>query len=332
MATEREQKSAREEELDRFWDIDALLPKRRSFPRSEKTEAVEVEVPAVTEEKKPCFSSEQAIPKREDSTVVHSIAPVGGEQIRHYVNPDAVRRSANAPKPDDEYEPQCALIHQVKIYLWRSNYQYYEDFVKTAEKLQAVRGVPCEAVKFFSYVPQYSQMTRAQFGWYLWFRECVRRGEFPETDYSYILLYTYEIINLSDRLDPPFGQAQLFGLWLHYRETYRQLDSYLPDWICDYSLIHHLPPPDPDAKARAALMQRCVLKEFYVGGDSEDGYLQALMVFCCNYDYRRSKFCTEENRPLFDRSMKTVLQTVTRKLSEDGKLFSASGMEAILHS
>ena len=55
--------------------------------------------------------------------------------------------------------------------------------------------------------------------------------------------------------------------------------------------------------------------------------MQALMVFCCNYDYRKSKFCTEENKPLFDHSMKAVLQTVTRKLSEDGKLFSAAGME-----
>ena len=328
MATEREEKSAREEELDRFWNIDALLPRRRSFPRSEKTEAIEVEVPAISQEKKEQATSGEVIPKRgEGATVVHSVAPVGGEPIRNYVNPDAVREIAKTPKPDDEYVPQCALIHNVKIYRWKSSYQYYEDFVKTAEKLQSVRGVPCQAVKFFSYVPQYSQMTRAQFGWYLWFRECVRRGEFPETDYSYILLYAYEIINLSDRIAPSVGQAQLFGLWLHYRETYRQLDSYLPDWICDYSLIHHLPPPDPDAKARAALMQRCVLKEFYVGGESEDGYLQALMVFCCNYDYRRSKFCTEENRPLFDRSMKTVLQTVTQKLSEDGKLFSASGME-----
>ena len=328
MEKDRKPKSAREEELDRFWDIDALLPKRRSFSYSEKTDAIEVDLPPLQADRDGCAAAGQAIPPRETpSTVVHSVSSVESNPIHHYVNPRTERELTRAPKPDDEYAPECALIHRVKIYRWKNTYQYYEDFVRTAEKLQAVRGVPCQSVKFFSYVPQYSQMTRAQFGWYLWFRECVRRGEYPETDYSYILLYAYEIINLSEQLNPLDGQGLLLGLWLHYREAYRQLDSYFPDWICDYSLIHHLPPPQLDAKARAVLMERCGLKEFYVGGDSEEGYLQALMTFCCNYDYKKSKFCTEEHQDLFERSMKEVLRVTVRKLSEDGKLFSASGME-----
>ncbi len=329
MAGDDEKQGRREEDLDRFWDIDALLPKRRSYPRSERTDAVEIDVPPLETSKNAEKSLEQPIPKRESTTtVIHSVASVNHAPVHHYVNPETAEQRERAPKPDEEYVPECALIHGVKIYRWRSSYQYYEDFVKTAEKLQSVHGVACDHVKFFSYVPQYSQMTRAQFGWYLWFRECVRKGEYPETDYSYVLLYAYEIINLSDQLNPSDGQAQLLGLWLHYRDTYRQLDSYLPDWICDYSLIHHLPPPaDLDSNVRSALMQRCGLKEFYVGGDSEDGYLQALLVFCSNYDYKKSKFCTSENRALFNNTVREVLRAVIRKLSEDGKLFSASGME-----
>ena len=329
MANDEEKQRGREEELDSFWNIDALLPKRRSFPRSERTNAVEIEVPPLDASKSTEKSSEQPIPKCENTTtVVHSVAPVNRSPVHHYVSPEAAKQMERAPQPDEEYVPECALIHCVKIYRWRSSYQYYEDFVKTAEKLQSVHGVACDHVKFFSYVPQYSQMTRAQFGWYLWFRECVRRGEYPDTDYSYVLLYAYEIINLSDQITPSDGQTQLLGMWSHYRDTYRQLDSYFPDWICDYSLIYHLPPPsDLEPNLRSALMQRCGLKEFYVGGDSEDGYLQALLVFCSNYDYKKSKFCTPENRPLFDRTMREVLRAVTRKLSEDGKLFSASGME-----
>ena len=325
MASDREKNREREDELDRFWDIDALLPRRKSFARSEKTDACEVELPPVSQNLTKKNVSEQPIPKRDlEKTVIHSVSSVGDVPIRHTVNPLADQRSS---VPDDEYAPNCALIHGVRIFRWKSSYQYYEDFVKAAEKLQSVRGVPCQPVKFFSYVPQYAQMTRAQFGWYLWFRECVRRGEYPETDYSYVLLYAYEIINLSEA-DRGEGQRHLLGLWLHYRETYRQLDSYLPDWICDYSLIHHLPPPSElSPEARDALMQRCGLKEFYVGGDSEDGYLQALLTFCSNYDYRKSKFCTAEHLPLFDRLMKESLRGVISHLSRDGRLFSASGME-----
>ncbi|MBR7097924.1 MAG: TerB N-terminal domain-containing protein [Clostridia bacterium] len=323
----KEERTARDAELDRFWDIDALLPRRSVFPRSERTDTAEIELSPI-EKLDQTVTREQSIPKRpSEQTVVHSPMSVGATPVHHVIDPRLSSERANAPKPDDEYEPSSALLHTVKIYRWKSSYPYYEDFVKTAEKLQGVHGVPCEAVKFFSYVPQYSQMTRGQFGWYLWFRECVRRGEYPETDYSYILLYAYEIINLFDRIDPAEGQRLMTALWLHYRDTYRQLDSYFPEWICDYSLIHHLPPPKLDARARAVLMQRCSLKEFYVGDDSENGYLQALFLFCSNYDYQKSKFCTEENKPLFDRTMTEVLRQVTDHLSESGKLFSASGME-----
>lgn len=327
MSDEHKQKNTRDEELDRFWDIDALLPKKRSFPRSTQTEPVPLEIP---EGDNPFAKSVQAperIPPREERTVVHSVSSVGSIPARHAVNPDYEAERMKRFEADDEYEPDCALIHRVRIFEWRNDYHYYEEFAATAEKLQAVRGAPCHHVKYFSYVPQYSQMTRDQFGWYLWFRECVRRGEYPETDDSYILLYAYEIINLSDRLDPTVGQAQLLGLWLHYRERYPRLDSYFPEWICDFSLIHHLPPPALDLKSRVALMQRCALKEFYVSGKNEEGYLQALLAFCSNYDYKKSKFCTEENRPLFDRVMKTVLRRVTDRFSAEGKLFSSADME-----
>lgn len=325
----KEDRTARDAELDRFWDIDALLPRRHAFPRSEKTDTAEIELsPLNALDASENVAREQSIPQRQDAeTVVHSVASVGASPVHHLVDPNNAFVRANAPNPDDEYEPSSALLHNVKVYRWKSSYQYYEDFVKTAEKLQAVHGVPCESVRFFSYVPQYSQMTRGQFGWYLWFRECVRQSEFPETDYSYILLYAYEIINLSNVLDPTEGQRIMTDLWLHYRDKYRQLDSYFPEWICDYSLIHHLPPPRLDSKERAVLMQRCSLKEFYVGGDSENGYLQALFLFCSNYDYQKSKFYTAENKPLFDRTMTEVLRLVTARLSESGKLFSASGME-----
>ena len=90
----------------------------------------------------------------EAETVVHSVAPVGEIPIRRVVDPDAERRRMQAPKPEEEYEPSCALIHRVRIYRWKSSYQYYEAFVQTAEKLQMIHGEPCPHVRFFSYVPQ----------------------------------------------------------------------------------------------------------------------------------------------------------------------------------
>ena len=271
---------------------------------------------------------EQPAP-RADRTVVHTVSASGGQPVIHgYVYPHTAEDAANAPQPDDEYVPDSALIHRVRIFRWKSRYPYYEEFVRTAEKLLGECGQRCERVPFFSYVPQYSQMNPQQLAWYLYLRECVREGEFPDTDYSYVLLLVYEILNLSDRISPDRGQELLCGIWSGYRERFRQLDNYLPEWICDYSLVHHLSSPAClGGELLAQIMQHCALREFYVSGGAADGYVQVLLAFCCNYDYRKSKFCTPESRELFDRTVAAVLRQATELLSESGRLFSVSGMD-----
>ena len=74
-------------------------------------------------------------------------------------------------------------------------------------------------------------------------------------------------------------------------------------------------------------MSHCTLKEFYVPSGGVDGYLRALLVFCSNYDYRKSKFYIGENTELFDRIILGALREVTRLVSDDGKLFVSAGMD-----
>ncbi len=326
---DKKPRNARDEELDRFWDIEALLPPKRQTTVSRNTDTTEILVPPVKGETRPASQAEP-IPKREEdpNTVVHSVAGVTEERIHRYVSLQAEAERAKKHRPDAEYTPESALLHRVRIYQWKSQYPYYEDFAKTAKLLQSVKGKPCEAVPFFSYVPQYAQMNRSQLSYYLYLRECIRADRYPDADYSYVLLYVYEILNLGDALPPERGQEQLCRVWVQYRERFPQLDSYLPEWICDYSLIHHLPPPKQlRGRPLAVLMQRCALKEFYVPGDSENGYLQALLHFCSNYDYRKSKFYTAEHAALFDEEIPKVLGRVTAHLSREGGLFAGAGME-----
>lgn len=353
MEPKERKRDPREEELDRFWEIDALLPARRQVPRSMNTDAVEIDLPPISEAGKAAPSHREIpLPKRTETTanapvkpsaaqnrveasqkptiptettVIHSVASAEEHPVRRAVSP--IPRP-EPPTPDDEYIPDSALLRRVRIYRWKSTYQYYEDFVNTAEKLLPLHGKPCPHVPFFSYVPQYSQLDRARLAWYLHFRDCVRRGEYPETDYSYILLLIYEIINLSDKIPPTEGRDLLLGLWRGYRKSFVPLDAYLPEWICDYSLIHHLPPPkDLDGHLLRRVMNGCRLREFYVCGTTEKGELRALLAFCSNYDYRKSKFCTEETSALFEETVFIVLRAVTERLSREGKLFSDTGME-----
>ncbi len=313
-----EEKKRKKDELDRFWEIDSLIPPRRAPHYPHDTEAVEIESEAPKTVKKAGTvpSDSAVIPPRSDAPKPHFIPPHTPEE------------QSNRPKPLFEYIPDNALVHKVRILPHKNKFYYYDRFIRDAALLYFVKGEECPRVPFFSYVPQYTQMNRSQLEWYLWWRENARKGEFLDTDYSYILLYLYEIINLSGVMDAAESQTMLCRIWVHYRSIFRQMDGYLPDWICDYSLIHRLPPPDEKTGITlSTVMSLCTLKEFYVpcGGDS--GYLLALLAFCSNYDYKKSKFYTEANASLFDRAVMGALARVTEHLSGDGKLFSNANME-----
>ena len=313
-----DEKKRKKDELDSFWEIDALIPPRRAPHYPHDTEAVEIESasPNSKASEETSRSSAATIPPRGDAPKLHFIPPHTPEE------------EASRPKPILEYAPENALVRRVRIYPHKSNFRYYEGFVRDAERLYRVGGVECPRVPFFSYVPQYSQMNRAQLEWYLWWRENARRGEYLDTDYSYVLLYLYEILNLSGLMDAAKSQRELCALWLRYRAIFRQMDGYLPDWICDYSLVHRLPPPNAESGVTmSTVMTHCTLKEFYVPCGGNDGYLLALLAFCSNYDYKKSKFYTEANRDLFDRVVTGALKLVTEHLSGDGKLFSNANMD-----
>ncbi|MBQ8310781.1 MAG: TerB N-terminal domain-containing protein [Clostridia bacterium] len=309
----KEQKK-KDEELDRFWDIDALIPPRRVPHYTADTETAEIVLePTDTgsgEEKM------EAVPKRAD------------EPERRFVPPHTADEVSRALPPDEEYFPENMLIRTVRIFKTRSNYSYYDGFIRDADRLFAVKGEKCEHVPFFSYVPQYTQMSRPQLEWYLWWRECFRCDEILTTDYSYLLLYAYELINLSEKLEPLYVQRELCRLWLRYRDMFHQLDTHLPEWICDHSLLHRLPPPEAlHGQLLYTAMSHCTLKEFYITAAGDAGLLRGMLVFCSNYDYHKSKFCTPEHKKLFRDTILGALREALEKTSEDGTLLNLKGMD-----
>ena len=301
-------------DLDRFWDLSKLVPRsdnrsQVSVPRPQSIEGVDVSA-----DPRPRTGSDRGekgsiltreIPSRRSETGLSntSLTPIGS------------------------YEPVDSLIHRVELKKWKCNYAYYGEFLADAIRYMDRQGEECEAVPFFSYVPQYNQLNDAQRSFYFWFRSCARRGEYLPADLSYVLLYVYELINLGDRLDPKRTQDQLVGLWNAYGEKYAGITVKLADWICDYSLIHRLPPP---REGRSRLIAKVIaLKEFFIPmprGDVE-GCARSLLRYCNSYDYKTSKFATPENLPLFDRHVHGALLCAVRYYSTDGRILSGLGSE-----
>ena len=281
----------RKDELDAFWDIDGLMPAKRPAVqrRPGATDAVEIEVTA----KKPASDQSQA-------KLSHT-AP-----IKKAPAPDA------PIAPEAVYDMQGGLVHRVSVYPWRSGYTYYEKFCRDGEYLRKIRGKEAPHVGFFSYMPQYGQMTKAQLSYYLWWRENIRsNGVYLPADYSYILLNMYELINLPDD-NPEKVRDALCSLWVAYHKDVPRLDRYFAEWICDYCLLHGLSAPVVQLEAiRDDVLAAASLKEFYLDcGQNADGaqaYAKALLSFCCQYDYRKSKFASGESKALYDQIIPGVL-------------------------
>ncbi len=325
----------RADALDDFWDIDRLIPERparRGAARPRPTpEAVEIEVPVRVERASdtvqtvapatapatapavaasPITEAARTAPRRPAPPAQNG----GGAPVTHYVPPHT---AAEEEEPLLDYRPDGVLLHRVRVFAWHSNFHYFDQFVGDATRYAGMEP-PAEMPRretFFSYFPQYVQLNRRQAAWYLWWRGQVRSGVLPDTDYAYVLLYIFELINLEapDAETARRHRDALAAVWVAYRRAYPQLDHYMCEWLCDYCLIHALPAPlELLSPALDAIIAGSRLKEFYLvsvidpsGGRADRPLATAriLMRHCCQYDYRKSKFAQGEHKALFDRTI-----------------------------
>lgn len=304
-----ENKAKRNAELDDFWDIDQLIPKR-SDPKKQARTSYDTETVEVMSEND-CKKSDVIKSDKLSTT-----------EFRRFVPPFTEKDFNEERKPDFEYERESSLIHNVKVYNWQTKYEFYDRFYEDAKRLWKYRGVEAPFVPFFSYSPQYSHMNRAQLAYYLWWRENVRRGKYIDTDYSYVLLYIYELINLSELLDRNRCLDQLCGIWIAYGEKYQFIGKYLAEWVCDFCLINNLTiPSEKLVRLYTRIMKECTLKEFYVSCDPSGGMLsaQALIDISGAYDFTKSKYATPDRIPIMKKHLTEALEFVVDRLYSQGR-------------
>ena len=305
---------------DDFWDIESLLPQKTTIKpppaRSRaSTEATEIE-----------FEH----PDTHGVTDTHAAGKL--PLSKPYTQQGASVKKPVPHEPQLRYQPRHPLISEVRIYPWGSNFGFYERFCTMANALYDRHGSPCGAVPFFSYMPQYDQMNRAQLDWYLYWRDCVHKGEYPETDYSYIFLYLFEIINLTERIPPMEGQRRMCEIWKRYRKTYPLLNRYLADWISDYSLIHRLAPPAQIlSEALPVIAENSSFKEFYAcpTGDDTTQDAQIYLTFCTNYHYQKSKLylAGRAQRDAMNEHIPAAISIAVRVLEAENASFANTKMQ-----
>ncbi|MNO16603.1 hypothetical protein D3C76_62870 [compost metagenome] len=208
---------------------------------------------------------------------------------------------------------------------WRQDFRYVSReqlFVQKAKELETAVAETAEFVPFQTYWPTYEEMQPRQLKWYLYWRNEVRSGRYPDTDLSYLFIYLYELIHGVGWSEPAEGYTLMERVWQGYRQRYPKLDLYVREWLYDLALVFDLkmPPAEPMAKLPRNLSME--LKELEwrrrFTADPLDVSWELLLTLI-DYDVEKSRFYLEQGRKELRNYVPKVVSLV------DGYLLKSKG-------
>ena len=289
---------------DDFWNLDEYIKKpRQHTPQKQfspsSTSAVEISSDVKINEASRFSDSPISGEKNEDGQITRFIPP--------YKNMATAKKNILF-----EYSPANPLIKSIKIVSKNENDKLFVDtnlFIRERKAILSRKAVECSPVSFYSFAPRYSQMSRAQLNWYVWWRENIRNGIFLEADESYIILLAYELAATGEDEDKEKALSILCSLFTENTLSTSKNPFYkliIRDIIADFCILHGLVAPLNNlAKDSKFLLASSTLPEFFIDL-SKGNVTTAINSFLSNismYDYRRSKFYTPENEKLFNEAI-----------------------------
>ncbi len=272
------------DERDDFWNLDKLVPKK------EKTLGR--------------FATSVHLSPIEDGKGMES------DTTQTPLSTRLTAASAQRTYTETSYVPENnPFIERVVIRREGDRYDFYDSFRKAAILYFDVAGTPCDFVPFYSYMPQYSQMTEEQRAYYFYWRTELRRGRYLRSDYSYLYLYVYEILNLPDKIPAEQGLACLCTLWKQYRRDLPRIDRYFSVWVQDYCLVWQLPSPVEQLSEFIYDIVSGGFREFYLSDIDtacREG-IGALVACLSDYDWHTARFAVGEHARSYRRHMEGAL-------------------------
>ncbi len=290
------------DDIDDFWDISKLIPKKKSnIPSfSTHTPVSDVVVESKTEDESGAISAED---RKLDFSAYKPSDATDGKSKEEY-----------------SYVPRSSrLIRKVMIKPSHDRFDFYDTFRKAALIYFDYKCQKCEFTPFYSYKPQYSQMTPEQKKYYFYWRDELRRKKFLKTDYSYVYLYAYEILNLPEKIGKEEGLSLLIEVWRAYRAELPRLDTNFSVWVQDYCLVYELECPFDEIKDFLFdIINVSSFKEFYLSDIRTGGNeASAMLAYLSDYDWRKGKYAGGENAEMYRMHVEGAMQQVFAHLFSD---------------
>ena len=296
---------------DDFWDLDEFSKKKipsspiKPFPKS-ATEAVEITGNEHTINTYLSYADSKLSPPTQDQGTITRFIPPHKDSI--YAKKHVLF----------EYTPQNMLIKSVKVCSEKPDDKIFLEtnmFIRERRALLNRRAEECPHAAYYSYSPRYSQLSRAQLNWYLWWRENTRNGVFLKTDESYIILYAYELAATGDGEDKTAALRMLCALLTSYtaKDISTVFVMMIRDLICDFCLIHGLSAPiELLAGLGRLLLANISIPEFFLDlSDKNRPHAIEIGISALSmYDYKKSKIYSPQNAEFFKSAMNGALEAV----------------------
>lgn len=210
----------------------------------------------------------------------------------------AAAASATAPASNSNLQTKLKILQKLSsLKIIRGPIR--NEFIENARKYANIEIEEAQYIPFNNYWPTYEDMSTKQKRWYFYWRKCVRTGEYPSTDISYIYLYVYELINgigFSGCID---GFVKLCSVWSRYRTVHNNLDRNLSSWTYDF--IHVYGAGMDISEIMAHIPDQSLLVHFpdYLLGEYMKNPISEMPIELISrfsdYKFHTGRFCTGEH-------------------------------------
>lgn len=294
---------------DDFWDLEkdihkknnSFLTPRRTF-KSSSTSAVDIEVTKVKTAKSDRVFSDSSLTSKKNDSITHFIPPHKSQStVKKYIL--------------KEYISQKPFINTVRLCSDKENDTVFIEnnlFLRERRALlhRTVESEPPYA-SYFSYSPRYSQLTRSQLNYYIWWRQNIKNGIFLTADTSYVVLFAYETAACGENEDKQQALDMLCRVFVNCCGNDTSLKMILRDIICDFSLIYDLTvsmEDFSDSDRRFFFGSSFNLPEAFI--DFSEDNITSLCYATSMYDYRRSKIYSNTTASLFNKAIGGAMRAV----------------------
>jgi hypothetical protein len=159
---------------------------------------------------------------------------------------DVVSRETTYPEQLELSEEQRLsqepkeIQHLVQMIHTDSHLSRSRAFVREAKAMEKYEPEGAVPVRFHAYYPVYADMNTAQMDSYFSWRTRIRAGQYVHTSVSNAFVYIYELLNGIGADSDLDIYRKLADFEENYASTEPSIEFYLPQWIQDYVVAHHL--------------------------------------------------------------------------------------------